>query len=281
MRREGPAESKRKKDRMSTKDLAVETDTKLADLYGKLFQEERSADSVRDSIRKAESGVARYAYLVRDVPVYKAQLADVQKRIADLEAEIAPLDAIYREHMWSRFIVCEHVHSSTACHTLRPTSRVYWLPQLSGSNQAEIVDQLGEAACTVCFPDAPVHKPNTIELDPEKAARKAERAARSAALAAKREEAAIYFPDGSVPRERSFRTNEFSGAEYKNWKTVQNKIADLFADLVWCERYSSVDMAPIYQSEIEYLLPALAHKLSRPVEELRTELKAKGDKKAR
>lgn len=254
---------------MSIKDLAVETDTKLAELYDKLFIEERNADSIREAIRNIERKPSDYR-VKYDIPTYNAQLNDLQKRIEALETEIAPLDAVYRENLWTRFIVCEHVHSSTACHTLRPTSRVYWLPELSGSNQDEIVDQLGEAACTVCFPDAPVHKPNTIELDPEKAARKAEREARSVALAAKRAATAITFPDGSPVMDRL--PGEKYASVIKTERTAQIAAVDALVYVGW-------GYGEKHQAFFEYLLPALAHKAGRPAEEIRAELQTKANKK--
>ena len=50
----------------------------------------------------------------------------------------------------------EHIHSSTSCHTLRPTTKIGWLPELSGLTESDAVDEWGEILCSHCFPSAPV-----------------------------------------------------------------------------------------------------------------------------
>lgn len=61
---------------------------------------------------------------------------------------------------WSRFFLVTssngHVHSSMHCSTCRPTTTYGWLPELSGSTEAEAVADLGSNLCSVCFPTAPV-----------------------------------------------------------------------------------------------------------------------------
>lgn len=66
---------------------------------------------------------------------------------------------MWRERgMWSRFFMVPggHIHSSTGCHTLRPTTWISWLPELSGESEAEAVAAHGSVLCTHCFPSAPV-----------------------------------------------------------------------------------------------------------------------------
>jgi hypothetical protein len=59
---------------------------------------------------------------------------------------------------WSRFFVVQggHIHQSPSCHTLRPTTRVGWLPELSGESEAHAVAAHGPTLCTHCFKSAPV-----------------------------------------------------------------------------------------------------------------------------
>ena len=253
---------------MTIKELAVETDTKLAELYRERRVLSAKADQITDTIKGIDKG--DYSYLEAKRPMYVAQLDNVNELIGEIDGKIDVLDHVYAQHFWSRFFVCEHVHSSMNCHTLRPTSHIGWLPQLSGSNQAEIVDQLGEAACTVCFPDAPVNKPNTIELDPEKAARKAEREARAAELAAKRAATAITFADGSPVMDRL--PGEKYSSEIKTERTALIAAVDALVYVGW-------GYGEKYAAYFEYILPALAHKAGRPAEEIRAELQAKANKK--
>lgn len=69
-------------------------------------------------------------------------------------------EAVFAEHRWSRFFLVTssqgHIHSSMHCSTCRPTTTYGWLPQLSGSTEAEAVEAHGPALCSVCFASAPV-----------------------------------------------------------------------------------------------------------------------------
>jgi 8-oxo-dGTP pyrophosphatase MutT (NUDIX family)/GNAT superfamily N-acetyltransferase len=58
---------------------------------------------------------------------------------------------------WSRFFLVPdgHIHSSTACHSCRPTTPFSWLPNLSGKSEGEAVEQHGPHLCTHCFKSAP------------------------------------------------------------------------------------------------------------------------------
>lgn len=58
---------------------------------------------------------------------------------------------------WSRFYLVPegHIHSSRSCHTLRMTTALVWLPQLSGESEADAVAEQGTILCTHCFPSAP------------------------------------------------------------------------------------------------------------------------------
>lgn len=113
---------------------------------------------------------------------------------AALEALLAqePYDAEYDARGgWTRaFVVAGgHVHRSLRCSTCYPTTQFGWLPELSGSDEAGIVEQAGERACTVCYPTAPVAtlaRPSSLFHKDEIAAQEArqEREAKRAAAAA-------------------------------------------------------------------------------------------------
>ncbi len=59
---------------------------------------------------------------------------------------------------WQRFFMVPggHIHASTGCHSLRITTLITWLPELSGETEAEAVAEHGAMLCTKCFPSAPV-----------------------------------------------------------------------------------------------------------------------------
>lgn len=87
-------------------------------------------------------------------------LATLRAELAQVSADMEPLEAIYSEYRWSRFFLVVsspgHIHSSMSCSTCRATTAYGWLPQLSGHTEAEAVEAHGPALCSVCFPSAPV-----------------------------------------------------------------------------------------------------------------------------
>lgn len=51
-----------------------------------------------------------------------------------------------------------HIHSSMQCSSCYPSTQYSWLTNLSGADEAEIVEYAKEIACTVCYPYAPVEE---------------------------------------------------------------------------------------------------------------------------
>ena len=94
----------------------------------------------------------------RSISRYNSALTVVRR----FEDEAAVQEAIWAKHRWNRaFLVLPdvgmgHVHKSRACSTTYPTTRWAWLPDYSGSDEARIVSDAGERACTICYPSAPV-----------------------------------------------------------------------------------------------------------------------------
>jgi hypothetical protein len=115
------------------------------------------------------------------------------REAARLADEINDMDAIYATYRWSRYFLVTntggHVHRDRTCPTCFPATQYHWLPELSGCDEAAMITEFGEKACTVCFPDAPVnpayHAPGrrdraAIEArDAEKAGREAKKAAKN------------------------------------------------------------------------------------------------------
>jgi hypothetical protein len=89
-------------------------------------------------------------------------IATIGKAIERQEAEYAELDRleqIWLSHgAWQRFYIVPggHIHASRSCHTLRATTRLGWLPDLSGETEEDAVVAHGPLLCSVCFPSAPV-----------------------------------------------------------------------------------------------------------------------------
>lgn len=122
------------------------------------------------------------------------RLASLEVKLEVVRAELAPLAEIAAAGKWTRFVLVPggHLHRP-ACSTLYFTTQRFVLPEYSGADEAEIVEIAGEAACTVCFPSAPVDRPTRIPvLVEEREAREAEKAARAAKKLAAQAEAIPY-----------------------------------------------------------------------------------------
>lgn len=175
----------------------AEIDTLLSDIYRRAARPQTRA---QQSAKAATD--ARYPRYGRPDAERAARLDEQADRYAaearEILAECAPYDAEYDARGgWTRaFIVADgHVHSSMSCHTCYVTTQFGWLPQVSGQTEAEIVEQAGEGACTICYPTAPVVAKGTRTLFTEdeiaKAARRVVREAAAAAKAAKKAENAL------------------------------------------------------------------------------------------
>lgn len=90
---------------------------------------------------------------------YDAQADELAPKVAEQLALLKPYDEEFaRRGGWTRaYLVPDgHIHKSTACHTLHPTTLISWLPEQSGLDEEKIVELAGMMACTVCYPSAPV-----------------------------------------------------------------------------------------------------------------------------
>lgn len=136
---------------MDSSDVAslspVEIDTILADVYEKVNRYRHSARIGRASRNPR--------------PATIAQAERYEALVAELTEQAAPYEAEYRTRRWNRYFLVTnhggHVHRNMDCSTCRPTTRYAWLVELAGCDEAAMIDEFGEAACTVCFPDAPTH----------------------------------------------------------------------------------------------------------------------------
>jgi hypothetical protein len=109
--------------------------------------------------------LAKAAEMVGSAPAWKAQqiekaVALYHETLAALRAASDAIDAHEDIHYkgWPRFFLVPggHIHRSRSCHSLRITTRIGWLADLSGETIAEAVAAHGTLLCTHCFPDAPV-----------------------------------------------------------------------------------------------------------------------------
>lgn len=142
---------------------AVKIDTEVARLWS-IFHE------VNDQMSRIAKDIERVAgYSTKSYNQTESRQAEYAARIAKLEAELgelrepreiaraAALDYDKANYGgWSRFFHVVHIHKSMNCSSFRPTTKIGWLPQLSGRTEIEAVAEQGESLCTICFPSAPV-----------------------------------------------------------------------------------------------------------------------------
>lgn len=210
-----------------------------------------------------------------------------QAKIDALNEQMAPYEAEFgRRGGWNRYYLVTnaggHVHRGRSCVTCFETTSYAWLPALSGCDEEMMIEEYGEKACTVCFPDAPSYPafagPGRL-YRAERDARAAIKAERDRVRAAK----AITNPDGTplrtarygtVATERTAEIEYVSGCAYA--RSLRSRDGD-GED----HRRHLRSIADEYDTDGQLLLRALAHKRGRTVEDLREQLAVKVDKKYR
>lgn len=101
---------------------------------------------------------AEYAYLREDASTALRLLHAVQDALRDAQREMETQEDVWRDNgRWSRFYLVPggHIHRNPGCHSLRPTTHITWLPELSGESDEEAVKEHGPVLCSFCFPLAP------------------------------------------------------------------------------------------------------------------------------
>jgi hypothetical protein len=271
--------------------LAVATDTRLAELYQKDFrlrtdiqwEAERIARMIHTHGHEREELARKIRFIETTVDTLEPQLsewgqlqfADAVKRLKEkfeqrnaVAEERRPLDALYQQHQWSRFFLVTntngHIHKTMYCHTCFEDTRFQWLPNLSGLTEANAVQQEGEILCTACFPTAPVDwtrgvARRDLEARAARAAAKAEREAKKLAKA--------LLPDGGVFRFKNERIT-----------TLHTAKAELKRELEWQKYYPNATHAFAPVEEIQRLIEAIAAKEGKTAQEVEVETKQKVNK---
>ena len=118
---------------------------------------ERLLKKAADAQRNADWFPSRREQYENDAKDYAEKARTALAGVAPLMHAAIALDKdLYTG--WQRFFLVTdgHIHASTQCHTLRITTSIGWLPDLSGLTEADAVAAHGPLLCTVCFPSAPV-----------------------------------------------------------------------------------------------------------------------------
>lgn len=155
-----------------TKAEAKVSDAALSELYAASYAANAAREGAIDAVHRAAGDskeyMTRHPYWKLNLDAARAAAAGTPA-LAEYTATTAAcrlaVQAI-REHeathweahgRWQRFFLVPggHIHSSTRCSSLHITTRIGWLPNLSGENEADAVAEHGAMLCTKCFPSAP------------------------------------------------------------------------------------------------------------------------------
>lgn len=210
----------------------------------------------REAQRKAAHGDLVAASLL-------AQRAGEQAILDAVNYEIANMNAVYNmaANRWTRFYPSvtksqPHIHRSLSCRTLHHTTVMTWAPELSGRTDAEAVEELDEALCSVCFPDAPVALHNYVSRKSQEAVaeREAEKDARAAAKAAKQ-----------LTEDEQFRTH-YGNDRVTTVAGLKELVRKAIEEAVALEAYSSAKFAADWtgdSSQLANLLRNVTDNLGR------------------
>lgn len=224
-----------------TKEFAVKIDTELADLYDQIWVINSEIKSYQDYMQSTSSSrfmndadkktqIAKYAEKIDELLIKRAPLKD----------RVRELSRIYDRSPWTRaFLVINsngHVHSSMNCNTCFDTTRYNWLIQYSNDDEATIVADAGETACTVCYPTAPadvLNRPSVIVTADKiaKAQAKAERDAKREAKIAKAKASAPTASGEPLAIPSTYREGKF---EYIN--TERTAVSEFNNNFYWANQ---------------------------------------------
>lgn len=170
-------------------------------------------------------------------------------------AQIGEMEAVWKQYRWNRFYPClnrdGHIHSTYhGCPTVRLTTLMAWYPALSGKTTEDAVAELGEALCSVCFPDAPVSwKSKTLgQVKDERTA--AERAAAKAA----RDDARYM---------KQLREDEEFKDHDRRWVTTVARLKEILRDEVMYRDYYGHGTHPSHPGSVTDAEKAAALLLAR------------------
>lgn len=187
--------------------------------------------SLGEVLEKAQASTGSARRTLDKLNGIKAAVAELDRTtLAKLEAEFD------RRGGWSRiYLVTDgHAHSSRNCSTCNNgqfETRFFWMIDFSGKSAEEIVEVIGERACSVCYRDAPVHRgikvTDSVLLTPEEVERKKareEEAARRAEKKAKAVLGAITQPDGTPLRDEVGSNGKQKGSIVKTLRTARTEL---------------------------------------------------------
>lgn len=212
----------------------AEIDGRLATIYGDVARLRDQRDQAQATIERIDSVQDSFE---REYPwnsqakrdAAEVEIVAASEKIHALTAEARPMQARYDAERWTRFYWVTntggHIHWTTGCDTCFPTTGFAWMTDYSGMSHADLVQEAGSVACTVCFPDAPVDvlsRATRLEL-PERKARREAKEAKAAAAAAAAVVVPNYIEYSGRPSAKTFKTE----------RAATNAIASDLGSLCW------------------------------------------------
>jgi hypothetical protein len=134
---------------------AREVDTRIAAAWDIFW----AARAPLDQTLKGISNSKYNPYAAARVARYEEKLPALRAAVEAARAAVSAIESAEYKG-WSRFFLVKHIHSSQRCSSFRDTTKVGWLPSVSGLTEAEAVAEHGAILCTICFPSAPVEHTN-------------------------------------------------------------------------------------------------------------------------
>ncbi len=170
--------------------------------YGYQEQIDRHNEAVAGTYKPKSQYESNPKMTDHEVTWHQERVDKYQAEIDAINVKIQPLEDEFKKRGgWERFdfVPDGHLHRR-GCHTLFPTTERLILAEASGKDHKWIVDNFAYAACTVCFPDAPVEAREKYLSDRKKA------------NAAEREAKAV------ARREKEAAKNLVKPVELKGWR---------------------------------------------------------------
>lgn len=151
-------------------EAARAADEKIAAAWAEYWEVADRRRPHHDRIKDAQRRFAR-ARTPEQKATWQDRIDHEQAAVRAITAEAEPLAQAAHDldaelyTGWQRFFLVEHIHSSTRCSSFRITTRVGWLPKVSGLTEAEAVAEYGAILCTICFPSAPIEFTRGVQDD--------------------------------------------------------------------------------------------------------------------
>jgi hypothetical protein len=295
------------------REIAVKTDTELADLYWKAFKAKAELSDYAQVIHRISGSEYKKGYRYERIYIrpieeaiesgaekeweqnsFEQAVAKFNSAKAQLEKYsivIDELEKIYKKYLWNRafYVPAGHVHKSRDCSTCYDSTEFTWLPKYSGGSEEEIVNDAGEEACTVCYPSAPaevLNRPSVIvtadkiakaEAKAEREIAKAQREAKRIASSPTRDGATLVINIGERKTRYDSETRQFVKLEsfrFEELKTERTAKIWYVDQLSYLENKSD-ERAEIIRESCEVIVEALAEKHGVDPEVVRNELNKK------